>query len=633
MATRMQQRRGTASQWTTANPVLNAGEMGWESDTNKFKIGDGTTAWSSLTYFADVDELGTALTGDYVELGDIGAANGVVGLNGSSNAIVPGASIIIEGSTANEFETTLTVTDPTADRTITFPDTTGTVVLDTTLDEMAQDAVNTALVAGTGLDKTYNDGANTITIDIDSTVTTNSGTQTLTNKTIALGSNSISGTTAEFNSALSDGDFATTSGTSTLTNKTISLTNNTVSGTLAEFNTAVTDADLASLAGSETLTNKTLGSSTALGADLSAATYKITNLGTPTSDADAATKSYVDAATAGLNVHAAVQAATTAAVTLASDLENGDTLDGVTLATGNRVLVKNQADKTTNGVYVVKASGAPDRADDYNTAGEVDAGDFIFVEGGTVNGKTGWVQTNAITTLGSDNVEFTQFSGAGTYSAGTGLTLTGTTFSINTGTTVDLNTAQTLTNKTVNLTSNTLTGTTEQFNTALSDGDFATLAGTETLTNKTLTSPTVNTPTLTLSTSTSTTEGRIAWDSTADKIIVGDGSTAREFASSTMVTNAQTGSYTLVLGDKDKMVEMNVASANNLTVPLNSSVAFPVGSVINILQVGAGQTTIVATGGVTINNAIGLKCRAQWSAVTLIKRATDTWVLVGDTAA
>jgi hypothetical protein len=81
------------------------------------------------------------------------------------------------------------------------------------------------------------------------------------------------------------------------------------------------------------------------------------------------------------------------------------------------------------------------------------------------------------------------------------------------------------------------------------------------------------------------------------------------------------------------LVEISNASANNLTVPLNSSVAFPVGTQVNILQTGAGQTTIVATGGVTINATPGLKLRAQWSSATLIKRATDTWVAVGDLSA
>jgi hypothetical protein len=154
-----------------------------------------------------------------------------------------------------------------------------------------------------------------------------------------------------------------------------------------------------------------------------------------------------------------------------------------------------------------------------------------------------------------------------------------------------------------------------------------------TIAGLTLTSPVLNTPTLTLSTSTSTTEGVIAWNSTLDKIIVGDGTTAREFASSTVQTNAQAGSYTTVLADKDKVVEMSNASANNLTIPLNSSVAYPIGSVINIVQTGVGQTTVVATGGVTINGTPGLKLRAQWSGASLIKRGTDTWVLVGDLSA
>ena len=97
--------------------------------------------------------------------------------------------------------------------------------------------------------------------------------------------------------------------------------------------------------------------------------------------------------------------------------------------------------------------------------------------------------------------------------------------------------------------------------------------------------------------------------------------------------NQQAGSYTLVLADATKMVEISNASANNLTVPLNASVPYPVGTQIAVLQTGAGQTTIVATGGVTINATPGLKLRTQWSSATLIKRATDTWVVIGDLAA
>jgi hypothetical protein len=135
---------------------------------------------------------------------------------------------------------------------------------------------------------------------------------------------------------------------------------------------------------------------------------------------------------------------------------------------------------------------------------------------------------------------------------------------------------------------------------------------------------------ITLSTTSSTTNGRISWDNTNKKIQVGNATAAIDFASSTLVANAQAASYTLVLTDKDKLVEISNASANNLTVPLNSSVAYPIGSQINILQTGVGQTTVVATGGVTINATPGLKLRAQWSSATLIKRAENTWVLIGD---
>lgn len=95
--------------------------------------------------------------------------------------------------------------------------------------------------------------------------------------------------------------------------------------------------------------------------------------------------------------------------------------------------------------------------------------------------------------------------------------------------------------------------------------------------------------------------------------------------------NAQTGtSYTLVLADAFKLVTMSNASANTLTVPLNSTVAFPVGTRIDLGQDGAGQTTIAATGGVTIRTPETLKLRKQWGKATLIKRATDTWNLEGN---
>jgi hypothetical protein len=100
-----------------------------------------------------------------------------------------------------------------------------------------------------------------------------------------------------------------------------------------------------------------------------------------------------------------------------------------------------------------------------------------------------------------------------------------------------------------------------------------------------------------------------------------------------ILTNRQTASYTLVLGDADKLVEMNVSTANNLTIPLNSSVAFPTGTQILLAQYGAGQTTIVATSGVTVrSNGNKLKLNVRYSGATLIKIDTDEWYLFGDIA-
>lgn len=97
------------------------------------------------------------------------------------------------------------------------------------------------------------------------------------------------------------------------------------------------------------------------------------------------------------------------------------------------------------------------------------------------------------------------------------------------------------------------------------------------------------------------------------------------------VENTQTASYTLVAGDALKTVEMNVATANNLTVPPNSSVAFPVGTIVYVRQYGAGQTTVVAGAGVTIRSrGAALKLAGQYGEAMLTKRASDEWVLSGD---
>lgn len=182
--------------------------------------------------------------------------------------------------------------------------------------------------------------------------------------------------------------------------------------------------------------------------DLNMQGFKLGNLATPTVSTDAATKQYVDDVAQGLNIHAASYAATTA--NLNATYSNGTsgvgatltnagtqaafTTDGTTPSQGDRILVKNQTATSQNGIYTLTTVGSGStnwvltRATDFDTAVEIAGGDFTFVDNGTTYANTGWVNVDEVTTVGTDPIVFQQFSGAGTYTASNGITLTGTNF-------------------------------------------------------------------------------------------------------------------------------------------------------------------------------------------------------------
>ena len=257
-----------------------------------------------------------------------------------------------------------------------------------------------ALTIGTGLSGTSYNGSAAVTIAIDSTVATLTGSQTLTNKTISGANNTLS-------------NIANAS----LTNSSLTV------GTTA-----------ISLGG----TSLTLGGLTSV-----AVTQD------PVSALQLATKQYVDAVAQNLNIHASCNAATTgtlASITGGTVTYNNGTsgvgatltlsvaltvLDGYTLVNGNRIVVKNEVTQANNGIYTWATGGTVlTRATDFDTNIEIASGDFTFVTSGPLYANTGWVQTLPVTTVGTSPISFTQFSGAGTYTAGTGLTLTGSQFSI-----------------------------------------------------------------------------------------------------------------------------------------------------------------------------------------------------------
>lgn len=157
--------------------------------------------------------------------------------------------------------------------------------------------------------------------------------------------------------------------------------------------------------------------------------FKLTNLADPTADQDAATKAYVDSVSSGLDPKESVRAATTANITLSGT----QTIDGIALIAGDRVLVKDQTTASENGIYEV-AAGAWSRAPDHNgsPSNEVSGGNFTFVEQGTTNADSGWVlQGDGNLVPGTDNQNWVQFSGAGSITAGDGLTKAGNELSVN----------------------------------------------------------------------------------------------------------------------------------------------------------------------------------------------------------
>jgi hypothetical protein len=442
MATRMQQRRGTAAQWISTNsgngPILNAGEIGWESDTNKFKVGDGVSYWLNLDYFADI--------------------------NSTVNPAF-GSSITFEGATANDYETTLAVTDPTADRTITLPNVTGTVITTGNLSDITDIGVFTSTIVMEGSSADAHEltiSAGNPTADRTITFPDSSGTVALAEdvasslgtvlETSDIGAVSgVAGLDGSKNLIVPGASIIIEGATADAYETTLTVVDPTAARTITFPNATGT---VAILDATQTFTNKTL-TSPKINEDV-AVTATATEL------------NYVDGVTS------AIQTQMDAKAPLASPALTG-TATAVNLTISGNLTVDGTTTNINSTNLVVE--------DKNIVLGDTGTPTDTTADGGgiTLKGLTdktfNWVDaTDAWTS--SEHINLA--SGKAIYLNGT----------------LETATAQTLTNKTVALGSNTVSGTLAQFNTAVTDADFASLAGTETLTNKTLTSPTLTTPAL-----------------------------------------------------------------------------------------------------------------------------------------
>jgi hypothetical protein len=573
-----------------------------------------------------------------------------------------GDKITFEGTTPDAYELILQVTDPIADVTVTLPNATDTLVgkatTDTLTNKTISGATNTlsnigngsltnssvtfngqtvslggsgtvtanttnALTIGTGLSGTSFNGSAAVTVAIDSTVATTSGTQTLTNKTISSTSNTISVTSSnvtDFSEASVDA-VAAAIAAGTQTN--ITITYNDEANSLS-FNAS---GGVSSLAG----TANQITASASTGAVTLSLPSTVIFPGTvtlnadPTTDLQAATKGYVDSVAQGLDIKASVKAATTANGTLATAFDDASVIDGVTLATGDRILIKNQTDATENGIYIVAASGAPTRSLDMNVGAEF-PGAFTFIEQGTVNADTGYVCTNNSVTVGTTEIVFAQFSGAGSYVAGNGITLTGNSFSINTGITADLTTAQTLTNKTLtspSITNPTVSGLYLSDNTIVVEGTADAFE-----TTLTFTDPTQDN-TITFKDATGTVAFTADIESAVDAFgaaVTGATGISASYANTSNILTITNIGVTGLTGTTDQVTVS--ASTGSVTLSLPQSIASTSSPTFAALSVGSGTLT---AGSVTLTDA--LIGTATTSVTTTSATVVDTWSVTSyDTA-
>ena len=737
MATRMQQRRGTAAQWISTNqgngPILAPGEIGFESDNNRFKMGDGINHWVDLPYFSDnealTDLIGTApallnTLGELADaLGDDPAffttvatnlsnhqsdTTNIHGISDTANLVyqddLSAKQDVVQDVTSQEIGYLANVTSDIQDQIDSKADDGHTHDLSDVVDVTASVAEVNYLVGVTSLiqdqidskaddnhvptlsditdvtvsatEINYLEGVTSSVQDqIDGKAVSNH-THTLVDITDITASavelNVLDGMTAltsELN--VLDGIEVSTSELNHLSGITSSVqdqidgkANSThthnlgdivdVSATVTEINyvSGVTSSiqdqidskaptthghSISEVTGLQTeldakadeththaISDVTdLQTSLDAKANLAGATFTgfVSLHSDPTQALHAATKEYVDNIASGIISKPATYAATTAnldaiydngtdgvgATLTASSNGAFPVVDGVQLSTSNGyrgILVKNQTNPAHNGRYNLTTLGDANtpwvltKCSLCDTANEI-PGSYIFVTDGTVNGGTGWVlyvNDPATFVVGTDAVSAFQFSGSGTYSAGPGLELSGTQFSVDFDTVAPL--ASPAFTGTVDMSAATVTGM------YLTSDAFENLNLTSLATNEILVYDGTN------------------W---VNKHV---NSIPAKSASPSLTSN----NYNLAATDAGMIIEISNSVAATVTIPSDES--FSVGTQIVILQTGAGEVSVnVQSPAVqNLNYSPGNKLRGQWSAATLLKRASSTWVLYGDLA-
>jgi hypothetical protein len=776
MATRMQQRRGTAQQWTDADPILAAGEIGFETDTNQFKIGDGVNAWSVLSYFKNLEDLGGSLD-DYILLTQKGAHNGVAELDNTGNVPISQLGNLIDGApellnTINEladaiandatFANTVLMSVDAAQAAAQGFTTNAIGVAISTEIENRDNAISAAIEAevisrDAAITDALNDGINahnatvnvhgiadtsllvteTALTDATSEITEAYGNAIVTHAGIATNVHGIADTSAlatmtyadsaasnaqsaaestaagalsshasdttdihgiantaalatksyadnavstheadttnvhgiadtsalatktYADSAVSTHNSGTTNvhgiaDTSALATKTYadgaasnaqSAAESTAASALASHEADTTNihgiantALLVTTTGTQTLTNKTITSPSGLvKADV--------GLGNVDNTSDA-NKPVSSATQTALDLKAPLASPTLTGNTTVSNL----TISGNLVVNGTTTTVDSQNLSVTDPLVYI-GTGNSANSKDLGVVGHFDDGTYQHT--GIVRDATDgkWKLFSGVTTEPSDTIDFATYTkdtlviGALEATSATIGNVSNTELQYLDGVTSAI---QTQLDAKAPLASPTFTGNvTLPANTVSTSMIQDSAITSAKIADGTIVNADINASAAIATSKISGLDSALSAKAPIDAptftnlvtvasagIAFTDGTQTKEGVVSRTPIVQKTASYTLsALTERDSMIEVANASATTITIPTNATVAFPVGTSIDILQTSTGQVTIAGAAGVTVNATPGLKLRTQWSGATLFKRATDTWVVYGDLSA
>lgn len=603
MATRMQQRRGTAAQWTSANPVLGAGEIGFETDTGKFKIGDGTNQWGDLAYFLDSTDAQGALEG-YVLSTDVGVANGVASLDATGNVPVSQLGNIIDGApdllnTLNELAAALG-DDPN-------------LLLD-----LVQSVDNNGVQIGSltnSVNVTLMPLHDTVVPAIQSSVSSLEESVGILQPALAAAEGEIDDLQLEITNI--EGQVTTLEGEMDAVEANVT----TLQGDVSSLQS---DVALKATTDSPVFTGTvSLPSTTSIG-DLSAT--EIGYLTTVSSDVQTQLNAKLDSGTASSTYAPLAGPSFTGTVTLPSTTSIGTVTDAeIVHLSGVTSAIQTQLDAkapTADPTFTGTVSGI--------TATMVGLGN---VDNTSDSDKP--ISTATQTALDAKaDLSGATFTGAVTIEGN--LNVTGTTTTINA---TDLSVSDPL----IYLASGQYdedvldvgflaatgeAGGTEQDH--LHSGLFRDASDGykwKLVTN--VPHPVANTVDVT----NAEYETLVVGNLEATGVVFSDGTQTKQGVPSITAISQKTDSYTLgALTERDTIVEINKSTATTLTIPADGTLNFPVGTTLDIIRTGTGDVTIAGAGGVTVNATPGLKLRAQWSSATLLKRAANTWLVYGDLA-